>query len=119
MKRSLIETIVFAVSALLIVIVAIGLLVDMGRPMSRTIKIKIDADRIEPASPGWDVMIRVKNEGRLTAEQLTVEGQVGDQVSSITFDYLPDGSVARGVLRFENDPNRNPPTFRVVSYRKP
>jgi uncharacterized protein (TIGR02588 family) len=119
MKRTVVETIVFAASLIVILVVAIGLVADMNRKEERVADFQVEVTRIRANNESYEVFVRLTNRGRLTTEQVTLEGNVNGESSEITFDYLPSGSSDRAALRFTSDPQRYKPSFRVKSYRIP
>jgi uncharacterized protein (TIGR02588 family) len=119
MKRTILEVSVFTISVVIILIVSIGLIMDINRGRDRSVNFKIAITSVRKINDSYDVAIKLTNLGRQTAEQVTVEGTVNDETASITFDYLPNDSSNRGVLRFTADPERFPLRTRVISYRLP
>jgi uncharacterized protein (TIGR02588 family) len=67
------------------------------------------------------VPFQVKNEGDMTAKQVTVQGRVttelGEQRAETTFDYLAGKSTEKGVFVFTE--LTSPPEIRVVAYQLP
>ncbi|MGB3138292.1 MAG: hypothetical protein WBG38_18480 [Nodosilinea sp.] len=62
--------------------------------------------------------ITVRNQGDITAAQVTVEGMLSDaEISMTTFDFVPGRSDAKGVLIFDREPSAA--KVRVVSYQEP
>jgi|GEM_PF-2571974 len=119
MKRTILEVAVFTISVIIILIVSIGLLIDINQGRDRTVNFKIAITSVRKINDSYDVAIKLTNLGRQTAEQVTVEGTVNNETASITFDYLPNDSSDRGVLRFSADPEQFPLQTRVTSYRLP
>lgn len=72
-------------------------------------EIVIETDEVVRNTGGYLVPIRVINHGDEVAAGLLVEGALMDgetevETSSVTFDYVPVGSVRRGGLIFREDP---------------
>lgn len=73
-------------------------------------EIVIETGEIVSNSGGYLVPIEVTNHGEEVAAGLVVEGVLLDgdtaiETSSVTFDYVPVGSMRRGGLIFRKDPH--------------
>ena len=69
----------------------------------------------------FHLVVIVRNDGDLTASQVTIEGRLagdGQEESAMTtFDFVPGRSAVEGVLVFGRDPAGA--VVRVASYQKP
>jgi uncharacterized protein (TIGR02588 family) len=119
MKRTIVEKIVFSVSAALIILVAIGLVIDIFRTGDSRPLVTVQIVRTEVREGGYEVELLVRNSGRSAAEQVHVEAHSGEETGSFTVDYLPEGSSARGIVRFSRDPRLFAPKLRIASFRLP
>lgn len=67
--------------------------------------------------------LRVVNDGRVTAADVVIEGQLGagseTEVSSVTLDYVPPGPGVRAALVFGTDPAGTQLVLTVRGYTRP
>jgi uncharacterized protein (TIGR02588 family) len=118
------EWIVAALSAALVLAVIGFLIYDgVGSPGTPP-DVIVEVDSIQPAGPGYLVLIRATNRGRSTAADLVVVGELGSdtgrvEVSETTIDYVPAGGKQRAGLYFTHDPSRFRLRLRAYGYREP
>jgi uncharacterized protein (TIGR02588 family) len=118
------EWIVAAVSAALVLGVLGFLIYDGVRHPSTPPDITIEIDSIQPAGPGYLVLVRARNRGRNTAADLIVEGELESdtgrvETSQTTIDYVPAGGLQRAGLYFQRDPRTLKLRLRAHGYREP
>lgn len=65
--------------------------------------------------------IKVINDGETTGAQVTIEGKLKvnekEETAATTFDFIPAGSTAEGILIFKAEPGSA--EVRVISYQQP
>ena len=87
--------------------------------------VRLVAEEVVELRNGYLVRFRVLNEGRSTAAQLSLEGELtGDggeavETSETTLDYLPGRSEREGGLFFTRDPRAFDLRLRPKGYVKP
>jgi uncharacterized protein (TIGR02588 family) len=118
------EWIVAAVSAALVLGVIGYLIYDgVGHP-STPPSVTVEVDSIQAAGPGYLVLLRAVNRGRITAADVILEGELRDdtgqvEVSQTTIDYVPAGGEQSAGLYFTHDPRRLRLRVRAHGYREP
>jgi uncharacterized protein (TIGR02588 family) len=118
------EWIVAAASAALVLGVLGFLIYDGVRRPSTPPDITIQVDSIQPAGPGYLVLVQTRNRGRNTAADVVVEGALETdtgrvETSQTIIDYVPAGSVQRAGLYFQRDPRTLKLRLRAHGYREP
>ena len=86
--------------------------------------ISVEAAAPERAAAGWRVEVTARNDGRSTAADVRVAGELleGDSAverSEVTIDYVPAGSKRRAVLWFSRDPARHRLDVRPTGHDEP
>lgn len=86
--------------------------------------IKLQVQRIVPATDGWIVEIVALNLSAATAAAVQIEGELTDgehlvATSQATLDYIPGNSEQRGGLFFREDPRAHVLKVRALGYAKP
>jgi uncharacterized protein (TIGR02588 family) len=86
--------------------------------------ITLEVDSIQAAGPGYLVLFRARNQGRSTAAEVVVEGELHAatgqvETSQTTIDYVPGGGQQRAGLYFAQDPRRLRLKLRAHGYREP
>jgi uncharacterized protein (TIGR02588 family) len=86
--------------------------------------LSVSVDSILPTRHGFLVEFQVVNEGGLTAEGLTVEGELRNgtesvEISNTTIEYVPSHSEREGGLFFTLDPRQYELQLRAKGYEKP
>ena len=87
--------------------------------------VRLVAEEVVGLRNGYLVRLRAINEGRTTASQLTLEGELIDpggmafETSDTTLDYLPGRSEREGGLFFRRDPRGFELRLRAKGYVKP
>jgi uncharacterized protein (TIGR02588 family) len=102
----------------------IGTLLVKAREERTPVRLTVSIERVVPSADGFVVEFAVSNRGGTTAAQVVVEGRLraasGEpEVSTVTFDYVPDASQRRGGLLFRTDPRAGQLTVRALGYREP
>jgi uncharacterized protein (TIGR02588 family) len=118
------EWIVAAVSAALVLGVVGFLIYDGVRSPTTPPDVTVEIDSIQPAGPGYLVLLRAENRGRSTAAEVMVEGELEADTGSVetsqtTIDYVPAGGLQRAGLYFAHDPRRLRLKLRAHGYREP
>ncbi|MEN3340393.1 MAG: hypothetical protein V7647_4069 [Acidobacteriota bacterium] len=107
--------------------IVIGMVVTLflaGRREQTPPRFAVTIDAIAASGPDFLVQFSIRNDGRKTAAEVMVEGRLerGDgspETGSVTFDYVPGGSVRRGGLLFRHDPHSGQLTLRPLGFREP
>jgi uncharacterized protein (TIGR02588 family) len=84
----------------------------------------ITIESVAASGPDFLVRFSIRNDGDNTAAQVIVEGELehgeaSPETSSVTFDYVPAGSVRRGGVLFRHDPQTGQLTLRPLGFREP
>ena len=66
---------------------------------------------------GFEVPVRIRNDGTTTAANVQVEVTSGDESVTFTLQYVPRHSTRAGIARFEEYPAM--PVVRVRGYERP
>jgi len=79
---------------------------------------------ISPSPAGFQVEVEAANDTRVTAAQVQVEGVLalpdgGEEVSAITFDYVPGGGRRAGMIIFRHDPRGGGLTVTTRGHVRP
>ena len=123
MKKNILEWIVFAASAALI-LWCVGLLIyrqlsGSGSPPS----ISVAIGEVVETTGGFAVAVRVQNDGDTTAEEVAVEASLswpgGEEHGDFTLAYVPYHSHRRAWIVFARDPRQGRLDARVIGYREP
>jgi len=123
MKKNILEWIVFAASAALI-LTCVGLLVyqqlsSSGSPPS----VSVATGDIVETTGGYAVAVRVRNDGDTTAEEVAIQATLswpgGEEHGKITLAYVPYHSHRRAWIVFTRDPRQGRLDARVIGYREP
>jgi uncharacterized protein (TIGR02588 family) len=117
------EWAVGAVASAMVVAMVVTLLLA-GRREQTPPRFAITVDAVVASGADYLVQFSIRNEGRKTGAQVIVEGELkGDdgepETSSVTFDYVPGGSVRHGGMLFRRDPRTAQLTLRPLGYRDP
>jgi len=118
------EWIVAIVSATL-VLALLGYLIYDGTRWPRTPPdVTVEVHSIQKAGSGYMVLFRARNNGRITAAEVVVEGELEAdsgkvERSETTIDYVPARGEQRGGLYFSGDPQRSRLRLRAHGYRDP
>ena len=121
---SISEWIVAIVSAAL-VLALLGYLIYDGTRSPRTPPdVTVEVDSIQKAGSGYLVLFRARNNGRITAAEVVVEGELEPESGKVersetTIDYVPARGEQRGGLYFRTDPQRSRLRLRAHGYRDP
>jgi uncharacterized protein (TIGR02588 family) len=115
---------VAAAGAAAMVISMVVTLFLAGRRGQTPPRLAITIHSIAASGPDFLVQFSVRNDGGQTAAQVIVEGELergetSPETSSITFDYVPGGSVRRGGVLFRHDPRSGRLTLRPLGFREP
>ena len=95
-----------------------------GRQEQTPPRFAVTIESVAAAGPDFLVQFAIRNDGHKTAAQVIVEGQLeggeaSPETSSVTFDYVPGGSVRRGGVLFRHDPRSGQLTLRALGFREP
>jgi uncharacterized protein (TIGR02588 family) len=118
------EWIVAAVSAALVLGVLGFLIYDGVRHPLTPPNVTLEVDSIQAAGPGYLVLLRARNQGRSTAAEVVVEGELQADTgrvesSQTTIDYVPGGGQQSAGLYFTRDPRQLKLKLRAHGYREP
>lgn len=78
----------------------------------------IRSEAVRPSSGGWVVDVVVSNQGDLAAAAVDIEGQVGEERSGASLDYVPGRGEKKASLVFSG-PQRPIATLRVQGWSEP
>jgi uncharacterized protein (TIGR02588 family) len=117
------EWAVAAVSTALVMSMVVTLFLS-GRREQTSPRFAVTIESIASSGPDFLVRFSIRNDGDQTAAQVIVEGKLehGEAVpetSSVTFDYVPGGSVRRGGVLFRHDPRPGRLLLRPLGFREP
>jgi uncharacterized protein (TIGR02588 family) len=117
------EWIAAAVAAAMVISMVVTLLLA-GRREQTPPRFAVTIDSVAASGPDFLVQFSIRNDGRKTAAQVIVEGELehgeaSPETSSVTFDYVPGGSVRRGGVLFRHDPRSGRLTLRPLGFREP
>src|SRR4051794_16192634 len=95
-----------------------------GRREQTPPRFAVTIDSIAASGPDFLVQFSIRNDGKKTAAQVIVEGklergELSSETSSVTFDYVPGGSVRHGGVLFRHDPRSSELTLRALGFREP
>jgi uncharacterized protein (TIGR02588 family) len=122
-RISLWEWVAATVAAVMVVSMVITLFLA-GRREQTPPRLAVTIESVAPSGPDFLVQFAIRNDGQKTAAQVIVEGQLegGDaaqETSSVSFDYVPGGSVRRGGVLFRHDPRSGQLMLRPLGFREP
>jgi uncharacterized protein (TIGR02588 family) len=117
------EWVIAAVAAVMVVTMVVTLFLA-GRREQTPPRFAVTIESIAASGPDFLVRFSIRNDGRETAAQVMVEGaldrgEASPETSSVTFDYVPGGSVRRGGVLFRHDPRSGQLTLRPLGFREP
>ena len=117
------EWVAAAVATVMVISMVVTLLLA-GRREQTPPRFAVTIESVAASGPDFLVQFSIRNEGRKTAAQVIVEGQLergatSPETSSVTFDYVPGGSVRRGGVLFRHDPRSGQLTLRPLGFREP
>jgi uncharacterized protein (TIGR02588 family) len=116
---------IVAIASAALVLVLLGYLIYDGTRTPRTPPdITVEVDSIQKAGSGYLVLFRARNDGRITAAEVVVEGELETDSGKIersetTMDYVPARGEQHGGLYFRADPQRSRLRLRAHGYRDP
>jgi uncharacterized protein (TIGR02588 family) len=122
-RISLWEWVAAAVATVMVISMVVTLLLA-GRREQTPPQFAVTIESVASSGPDFLVRFSIRNDGSQTAAQVVVEGQLergepSPETSSVTFDYVPGGSVRRGGVLFRHDPRSRQFTLRPLGYREP
>jgi uncharacterized protein (TIGR02588 family) len=79
----------------------------------------VQATRVSPSAAGFVVEFEVVNHASGTAAAVEIEGELGDETSSATLDYVAGNGRAEGGLFFKNDPRGQKLELRALGFQTP
>lgn len=109
-------------ASLLVLVAVVGMvlylwIIDDHKPPL----LKIERGAVEQVNEQFQLPVTIVNDGGTTATDVQVEGSIEfegeEEISTITFDFVPSNSRPEGLLIFSHDPSQA--KLRVISYRKP
>jgi uncharacterized protein (TIGR02588 family) len=116
------EWIAAAVSSAMVISMVVTLFLS-GRREQTPPRFAVTIDAIAASGPDFLVHFSIRNDGDRTAAQVIVEGELerepSPETSSVSFDYVPGGSVRRGGVLFRHDPRSGRLTLRALGFREP
>lgn len=118
----LIEWIVAGIGVGVIISVISWLLLQAQRPVTPP-SIDVVAERTVPVPSGFLVQFVARNVGTSSAQNVTIEGTLGDgaavESARTMIDHVPGDSEVRGGLFFRVDPRSARLRLRAVGYQEP
>jgi uncharacterized protein (TIGR02588 family) len=122
-RISLWEWIAAAVATAMVIGMVVTLFLA-GRQEQTPPRFAVTVESVAASGPDFLVQFSIRNDGHKTAAQVIVEGQLeggeaSPETSSVTFDYVPGGSVRRGGVLFRHDPRSGQLTLRPLGFREP
>jgi uncharacterized protein (TIGR02588 family) len=122
-RISLWEWVAAAVATVMVISMVVTLFLA-GRREQTPPRFAVTIEAVAASGPDFLVQFSIRNEGHKTAAQVIVEGQLergetSPETSSVTFDYVPGGSVRRGGVLFRHDPRSGQLTLRPLGFREP
>jgi uncharacterized protein (TIGR02588 family) len=117
------EWVAAAVATTMVVSMVVTLLLA-GRREQTPPRFAVTIESVALSGPDFLVQFSIRNDGRKTAAEVVVEGELerGEsrpETSSVTFDYVPGGSVRHGGVLFRHDPRTGQLTLRPLGFREP
>jgi uncharacterized protein (TIGR02588 family) len=112
-----------AVATALVISMVVTLLLA-GRREQTPPRFALTIESVAAAGADFLVQFSIRNEGHKTAAQVIVEGELDrgegpPETSSVTFDYVPGGSVRHGGVLFRHDPRSGQLILRPLGFREP
>lgn len=123
-RPHILEWVIGAASALLVVAMIGFVLYQAFTATSAHPELHVVAETIEPAGDGFHVIFRAANRGGATAAGVEVEGRIergGETLETgrVTLDYVPAHSRQKGGLLFSEDPRQGRLVLEAVGYSEP
>lgn len=119
--RSTAEWVSLLLSLVIIAGVVGAVLMLWISPAATPARFAVETGTVRVEGDQYYLPVTLKNEGDLTAAQVTLVGVVPggeqDEQISVTFDFVAGHSSSRAVLIFRSDPSSA--RLRVVSYEEP
>jgi uncharacterized protein (TIGR02588 family) len=122
--RNWLEWIVFSICAVIVLSVSGALVYDASVNHQKHAEIMVELGTPEVVQGGHMIPVTARNLGDSSAEEVEVEVTLtkddGEEISSLTFPFLPRRSVRKGWVVFESDPT--PPArvkARTVGFKDP
>ena len=108
------------VLGLVIVLAAIAVLAWQGlKGGDAPPEIEVRPTAVARSGDGWRLDIEVSNAGESTAQDVVVEGRLGDETSEVTLDYLPGDGRRAASLVFTTRPDPAAVELRVRGWVDP
>lgn len=109
---------------LLLVLASVGYMIRAALESPTPPRVVVAVDSVSTRGGTYLVHFTARNEGRTTAAQVTVEGELrtgsGEPVrSSTTLDFVPAASRRSGGLYFREDPRGGQLVVRALGYGDP
>ena len=122
-RISLWEWVAAAVATAMVISMVVTLVLA-GRREQTPPWFTVTMESVAASGPDFLVQFSIRNDGHKTAAQVVVEGELergedSPETSSVTFDYVPGGSVRRGGVLFRHDPRSGRLTLRPLGFREP
>jgi uncharacterized protein (TIGR02588 family) len=117
------EWVAAAVSTTIVIAMVVTLFLA-GRREQTPPQLAVAIESVTASGSDFLVQFSIRNDGHKTAAQVIVEGQLegGEappETSSVTFDYVPGGSVRHGGVLFKHDPRSGQLTLHPLGFREP
>jgi uncharacterized protein (TIGR02588 family) len=117
------EWVAAAVSTTIVIAMVVTLFLA-GRREQTPPQLAVAIVSVTASGSDFLVQFSIRNDGHKTAAQVIVEGQLegGEappETSSVTFDYVPGGSVRHGGVLFKHDPRSGQLTLHPLGFREP
>jgi uncharacterized protein (TIGR02588 family) len=107
-----------ALVGLLITLGAAGVLARAAFSVPSPAALMIRSEAVRPSTGGWVVDVVVSNQSDLAAAAVDIEGQVGEERSGASLDYVPGRGEKKASLVFSG-PQRPIATLRVQGWSEP
>lgn len=105
---------------LILVLTAIAILAWQGlKGGDAPPEIEVRPTGVARSGDGWRLDVEVSNTGESTAQDVVVEGRLGDDTSEVTLDYLPGDGRRAASLVFTTRPDPAAVELRVRGWVDP
>lgn len=123
-RKNPIEWTVFGIGSVLVLGVMGILILEWVGADQRPADIEVTVGDPVPSNGGYRMLVRARNIGSATAEQVRIEvllrrGAQSVEQAEITLAFLPRRAERKGWVFFRNDPRRFQVLARPVGYQEP
>jgi uncharacterized protein (TIGR02588 family) len=122
-RSSVWEWVAAAVSTAMVIGMVVTLFLA-GRREQTPPQFAVAIESVAASGPDFLVQFSIRNDGHQPAAEVIVEAKLAvkeapPETSSVTFDYVPGGSVRHGGVLFRHDPRSGQLTLRPLGFRDP